>query len=642
MAKITAPYGSWKSPVKAELLATAGIGIGDAAPYAGGICWLERRPLESGRNVLVVRAADGTTRDLTPAGFNVRTTVHEYGGASFVVWAGTIYFSNFSDQRLFVQRPGAAPEPFSPALELRYGDALIDPLRERLICVREEHRQAGHEAVNTLVSIDLHTGGAGEVLVSGSDFVTSPRLHPQGTHLAWLTWNHPNMPWDGTELWVAELDADGTPRAAQRVAGGLQESVFQPEWAADGSLYFVSDRTGWWNLYRWTGSRVEDVCPQGAEFGVPQWGLGMSTYGLIDAETALCAYTQHGRWHLARVALADGDLREIELPFADISFVRVAGTQAVFLAGSATMAQSVILLDLASGSWQVVARSSAVEVDSAYLSIPEAVEFPTTDGQTAHALFYRPRNCDYQAPVGDLPPLLVRSHGGPTAAASGNLDWGLQYWTSRGFAVVDVNYGGSTGYGRAYRQRLQGNWGVVDVDDCVHAAQHLVAQGLVDGQRLAIRGGSAGGYTTLAALTFRDVFRAGASYYGIGDLEALARDTHKFESRYLDGLVGPYPASRELYRQRSPIHFVDRLNCPLILFQGLEDRVVPPDQAETMFEAVRRKGIPVAYVPFAGEQHGFRRAENIQRALEAELFFYSRVFGFSLSDAIEPVPIANL
>jgi dipeptidyl aminopeptidase/acylaminoacyl peptidase len=507
--------------------------------------------------------------------------------------------------------------------------------------VREDHTGEG-EAVNTLVSVDLRSGGPGTVLVSGNDFYAAPRVSPDGSRLAWLTWNHPNMPWDGTQLWVAEMDGAGSLVRAEQVAGGVDESVFQPEWSPDGVLHFVSDRTGWWNLYRWRGGRMEPLCAMEAEFGLPQWVFGMSTYGFASSGQILCAYAQAGRTHLARLDTETGELEEMESPYTEVYGLRVAGGRAVFRAGSPTEPISVVLLDLQSGQLEVLRRSSDITVDAGYVAVPESIEFPTEGGLTAHAFFYPPTNRDHVAPPDERPPLLVRSHGGPTGAASSSLSWDIQYWTSRGFAVVDVNYGGSTGYGRAYRQRLNGQWGVVDVDDCANAARYLVERGLVDGNRLAIRGGSAGGYTTLCALAFRDVFKAGASYFGVSDLGALARDTHKFESRYLDRLVGPYPERRDLYRERSPIHFAQDISCPMIFFQGLEDKVVPPNQAEMMVEAVRAKGLPVAYLPFEGEQHGFRRAENIKRAFDAELYFYSRVFGFQLADQVQPVVIENL
>jgi dipeptidyl aminopeptidase/acylaminoacyl peptidase len=498
--------------------------------------------------------------------------------------------------------------------------------------------------VNTLVSLSLKGDGtAGRVLASGNDFYSSPRLSPDGSKLAWLTWNHPNMPWDGTELWVGTLDDNGMLLTSECVAGGKEESIFQPEWSPNGQLYFVSDRNGWWNLFRThSDGAVEIVCKKEAEFGLPQWGFGMSTYAFESAERIVSAYIDNGVARLAVIDTGTKEFEPIDCPYTDIRFVRAATGVAVMRAGSPSEAASIVKFDVESRTFEVLRRSSSLEIDAAYLSTPRAIGFPTGDGLTAYAFYYPPTNPDYRAPEGELPPLLVESHGGPTSSAPTAMTLGIQYWTSRGIAVLDVNYGGSSGFGRAYRERLKGKWGVVDVDDCVNGARYLVEQQEVDGERLMITGGSAGGYTTLCALTFHDIFGAGASHYGVSDAEALVKDTHKFESRYLDGFMGPYPEYREVYIERSPIHFTERLACPVIFFQGLEDKVVPPNQAETMVEALRLKGIPVAYLAFAGEQHGFRQAKNIKRALDAELYFYSRVFGFALAEPVEPVEIDNL
>lgn len=649
-----APYGCWKSPITSDLIVSETIGLGPVVINGKDIYWVEMRPGEGGRNVIVRRTPDGSLSDITPSPFNARTRVHEYGGGTFVVADGTVYFSNFADQRLYCKAANAEPQPLTPAADMRYADAIIDEvnaaaggnlqenvdrLRSRIICVREEH--TGVETVNTLVSIGLEGGEDIHVLVSGNDFYSSPRLNPQGNQLCWLSWNHPNMPWDGTQLWVAEVKADGSLGSQKLVAGGVNESIFQPEWSPDGILHFVSDRSGWWNLYRWSDGSIEPLCEMAAEFGLPQWVFGMSTYAFESAGHIICTYTQQGRWHLASLDTTTQQLEVIDTPYTEISSLRADAGIAVFCAASPTQSTSIVQMDLRTRQLSVLRRSSEVGIDLGYMSTPQAIEFPTENGLTAHAFFYPPQNRDYTAPAPELPPLLVKSHGGPTAAVSSKFNLGIQYWTSRGFGVLDVNYGGSTGYGREYRQRLDNQWGIVDVDDCVNAARYLVERGEADGNRIAIAGGSAGGYTTLCALTFRDTFKAGASYYGVSDLEALAQDTHKFESRYLDRLVGPYPERRDLYWERSPINFTARLDCPVIFFQGLEDKIVPPNQAEMMVSALKAKGLPVAYVPFEGEQHGFRRAENIKRALDGEFYFYSRVFGFELAEAVEPVPIEN-
>ncbi len=635
-------YGSWKSPLSPDLIVAGATTITQIALDGKDIYWVEMRPAEGGRCVAVRRNPDGTTSDINPTPFNIRTRVHEYGGGSLLVHKGTLYFSNFADQRVYRQTPGSEPVALTPAVDLRYADAVFDEKRKRLICIREDHTAEGKEATNTIVALGIESENEGQVLVEGYNFFSSPQISPDGSKLAWLSWNHPNMPWDGTELWMAEFNKDGTLGKAILVAGGKTESIFQPEWSPEGILYFVSDRTNWWNLYRWQADKIEPLCPIDAEFGLPQWVFGMSTYGFAADGRIICTYTQNGIWQLATLTADGKRLEPIELPYSEIEGLEVSGDLALIEAGSPSEAYSVLLFDLKKMTFQLLHRSSDLMLDSGYISIPEAIEYPTTNDLTAHGFYYPPTNRDFNAPEGERPPLLVRIHGGPTASASTTLRLSHQYWTSRGWAILDVNYGGSTGYGREYRQRLNDSWGIVDLDDCVNGALYLVERGLADVNRLAIDGGSAGGYTTLAALAFRDTFKAGASHYGVSDLEALAKDTHKFESRYLDNLVGPYPERQDLYRVRSPIYFTDQLRVPLILFQGLEDKVVPPSQAVLMFEAVRQKGIPVAYLPFEGEQHGFRRAENIKRALEAQYYFFAKVFGFEPADKIEPVEIMNL
>jgi dipeptidyl aminopeptidase/acylaminoacyl peptidase len=639
---LVAPYGSWKSPITSDLIVKGSIGVGTTALDGEDVYWVEMRPSEAGRCVIVRRTPDGEIADMTPKPFNARTRVHEYGGGEYTVADGTIYFSNFDDQRLYKQRLNSEPQPLTPAVAMRYADPTVDKGRARVICVREDHTGGG-EAVNTLVSINAEDGRDVTTLASGYDFYSSPRLSPDGRRLAWLSWNHPNMPWDGTELWTGEFAEDGTLTKTELVAGGLEESIFQPEWSPDGVLYFVSDRSGWWNLYRQReDGGAQNLHEMAAEFGMPQWGFGMSTYAFESTERIICTYIERGSSRLASLNPLTREFQLIETPYTDITYLRAAKGRAIFRAGAPTSPASIIQLDLSTGETETLRRSNELQIDAGYFSIPQAIEFPTENGLTAHAFFYPPRNLDYAAPEGELPPLLVKSHGGPTSAATTTLALGIQYWTSRGIGVLDVNYGGSTGYGREYRERLKDTWGIVDVDDCANGASYLVERGEADGSRLMITGGSAGGYTTLCALTFRDRFKAGASHYGVSDCEALAKETHKFESRYLDGLIGPYPERADLYRERSPIHYVDRLACPVIFFQGLEDKVVLPNQAEMMVEALRAKGLPVAYVPFAGEQHGFRRAENIKRALDGEIYFYSRVFGFQLADEVEPVQIDNL
>ena len=636
------PYGSWKSPISSDLIVSGSIGLGQIVLDGDAVYWTEGRPSENGRSLILKWTADGGMEEMTPAGFNVRSRVHEYGGGTFTVHNEAIYFSNFLDQRLYIQYPHGLAEPLTAEAQLRFADGVVDAARGRMICIREQHRE-GEEAQSSLISLDLDGyNETGTALAEGHDFYATPRLSPNGRQLAWISWNHPNMPWDGTELWVADVAEDGSISNETCVAGGKEESIFQPSWSPDGVLHFVSDRTNWWNLYRWQGGQIEPLCPIDAEFGLPQWVFGMSTYGFESANSIICTYTQDGTWQLARLNTETKQLTNIETPFSSISGVQVKNGVAVFTAGSATLPASIMRLDLQTHKMKVLRQSVNLMVDEGYLSVPESVEFATENNLTAHAIYYPPRNQDFVAPEGEKPPLLVLGHGGPTGATSTTLSLRIQYWTSRGFAVLDVNYGGSTGYGRSYRQRLNGEWGVVDVQDCINGAKYLVEQGLADKNRLTIRGGSAGGYTALCALTFYDTFRAGASHFGISDVEVLATDTHKFESRYMDSMIGPYPEMKDVYIARSPIHFVDKINCPLILFQGLEDKVVPPNQAVMLFDAVKAKGLPVAYVPFEGEQHGFRQAPNIKRALDGEFYFYSKVFGYDPADDIEPVKIENL
>ena len=636
------PYGSWKSPITADLIVAGTITLSEITLDDGDIYWLEGRPSEGGRSVIVRRTTDGNIADVTPPEFNARTTVHEYGGGAYIVDRGTVYFSNFKDQQLYKQEQGKTPQQITTANKMRYADGVIDRRRNLFFGVREDHTSSDRDAVNSLVKIDLGGDTGGEVLVSSNDFYSSPRLSPDGKKLAWLTWNHPNMPWDGCELWLGDLDDDGRIINRELVAGGLSESIFQPQWSPGGVLHFVSDRSGWWNLYRVSDNGVEALCEKNVEFGLPQWVFRMSAYDFESEHRIIAANCKKGVWQLASVDTETRTLESINVPFTEISSVHAAPGRVLFCGASPRATVSIIALDLATRELEVLRQSSTVEIDKTHLSVPRAIEFPTENSLTAHAFFYPPSNADYEAPNDERPPLIVISHGGPTSASAMSLKLTVQYWTSRGFGVLDVNYGGSTGYGTEYRRRLNGQWGVVDVDDCVNGARYLVERGEADGNRLIIRGGSAGGYTTLAALTFRDVFRAGASYYGISDIELLEQDCHKFESRYNDSLVGPYPERKDLYWERSPIHFTERLSCPIILFQGLEDKVVPPNQAEMMYDAALKKGLPVAYVAFEGEQHGFRKAENIKRSLDGELYFYSKIFGFELAEPVDAVTIANL
>ena len=635
-------YGSWISPITSDLIVSETVRLGQVILGNESTYWTEGRPQEGGRNVIVCCTADGQVNDVTPEPFNVRSRIHEYGGGAFAVVDKTVYFSNYLDNQIYRQEMGARPVAITAGSGRRYADFIIDEKRNRLICVVEDHSDLSqNEPVNSLMSLNL-VDGMTQIIAGGNDFYASPCISRDGSHLAWLTWNHPNMPWDSTELWVATWNENGTIANLKQVAGGHNESIFQPKWSPDNKLYYVSDRNGWWNLYYLQNGQTKPLFEVEAEFGRPQWVFGMSTYGFVSAEKIICAYTQNGVWYLASIQTKTRKLERIETDYTSIESVQVNTNMVAFIGGSPSQFSSVAKLDLATQYPYVIRKSCNVELQLECLSTSQTIKFPTADGLISYAFFYAPQNDRHIASESELPPLIVVSHGGPTGATSNTLSLNLQYWTSRGFAVLDVNYGGSTGYGRAYRERLNNRWGIVDVEDCINGAKFLVDQGQVDSNRIAIKGGSAGGYTTLCALTYHDFFKAGASYYGIGDLEALATDTHKFESRYLDGLVGKYPEEMETYRHRSPIHAIDLLNCPIIIFQGLDDKVVPPNQAEAMVRALKSKGIPVAYVPFDGEGHGFRKSQNIKRALDAELYFYGCVFGFKPADSLIPVEIVNM
>ena len=642
MAKQTARFGEWASPIGTERITAGSVRLEAVAIDGEHICWLEGRPSEGGRYALVCREPDGTCRDLVPAPFNVRSRVHEYGGGSFLVRDGRVWFTNDSDQRLYGKEADSPPVALSVEGPHRYADMELDARRARLVCVRESHPADGSEPVNSLVAVPL-VGGEASVLHRGHDFYSSPSLSPDGEWLAWMTWDHPNMPWDESVVWLARTGEDGSIGETVPVAGGQGVSVYQPDWSPDGVLHLVCDRNGWWNLYRWEDGALDPVYEAEAELAHPQWQLGTATYGFDCDGNIVFTCCESGRWRLMRL---DASGRARTQPccshLESIADLGVRGDVCVLLAGAPDLPGSVVRVDLARDVSEILRQSFPLSLDPAHLSIPRPVDFPTGEDESAHAFFYPPVNADCEAPEGEVPPLIVISHGGPTGATSTTLDLRIQFWTNRGFAVLDVDYRGSTGYGRAYRERLAGAWGLADVEDCVNGALHLAAEGEVDRARLAIRGGSAGGFTTLAALVFHDVFRAGASFYGISDLEALARDTHKFESRYLDRLVGPWPEQAERYRQRSPIHSAERLSCPVIFFQGLEDKVVPPNQAERMVQVLRERGLPVAYLAFEGEQHGFRRAETIEATLRAELAFYGRVFGFRPAGDLPDLDIENL
>ncbi|MFT3863053.1 MAG: S9 family peptidase [Solirubrobacterales bacterium] len=649
-----APYGSWRSPIEPTVVARGGRRLGEPTIAAdGAVWWIEGRAAEGGRSALMRRPVGGEPEEVTPAGANVRTRVHEYGGGAWkLLGPEAVVYVDFADQRAYRLELGGepvaiTPEPDEPAA-LRYADFEPTPDGKTLFCVREVH-DGGPEPENEIVELTLDGSMRCEVVAGGRDFYSCPRVSPDGLWLAFTCWDHPNMPWDETELWVAPVR---DPGAARPLAAGTKESVFAPAWDSHDRLRFASDRDGWWNLYRTVADlgapdaaedlpAVEQLSAERADLGVPQWVFGMQSHAELGDGTLVAIRVEEAVEGLYAMDPGGGALRDLGLPFTAFAgpALSARGGKVAFIASSAAKERALVVLDVASGELETVREASTEEVDPGLISEPRAIEFPTGDGDVSHAFYYPPTNAGFVGPEDERPPLIVVSHGGPTAHVRPELDTEFLFWTSRGFGVVDVNYRGSSGFGRAYRDKLQGTWGVVDTEDCVAAARFLAETGEVDGRRLAIRGGSAGGYATLCALVFHDEFAAGASYYGVADAEALARDTHKFEARYLDGLIGPYPERADLYRERSPIHFVDRLRASVILFQGLEDAIVPPNQAETMVAAMKANGIPHAYLAFEGEQHGFRKSETEIRCLEAELYFYGRILGFEPADELQPVEI---
>ncbi|HEX3812767.1 MAG TPA: prolyl oligopeptidase family serine peptidase [Mycobacteriales bacterium] len=634
-AEKTLPYGAWPSPITAVDVARGFRRLGGARIVGDEVWWLEGRSTEGGRQVITRPGEDGGVRDVTPMPWNVRSRVHEYGGSAWLaVPVGddhAVVFVNFADQRLYRLDPDGSVGPLTPEVDARYAEPILGP-GEKVWCIRESH--ADGRVTRDLVAVPLDGSAAADPakirhLVGGSDFLAYPRRSPDGRRLAWIAWDHPRMPWDGTELRVADIDASGTVGEARTLLGGPEESVLQPEWTGNEDLYVISDSSGWWNLYRVgiSGSVPEPLCPRDEEFGGPLWTLGSTWYGQLD-DGRLVVLHRTDEDRLALLEPATGTLTDLDLPYTAFGGLSTDGRTVASVAASPTSAPAVVRIDVDSGSVLTLRLADESGLDPAYLPLPESITVPGVGGRDVHAHVYPPTNPDVVASAGELPPYIVVVHGGPTAQSDATLSAGTAYFTSRGIGVIDVNYGGSTGYGREYRERLRGQWGVVDVEDAVSAVQSLVARGRADGRRLAIRGGSAGGWTTLAALTRTDVFSAGASYYGVAELLRFVEDTHDFESRYIDGLIGPLPEARELYVERAPLSHVDGVNCPVLLLQGSEDKIVPPSQAEMFRDALIRKGIPYAYLLFEGEQHGFRKAENQITSLEAELSFYGQVFGF--------------
>ncbi len=621
-------YGFWPSPISAELLTSQAVKISEPQACGERVYWLESRPQEQGRNALVCEHA-GKRTDLLPAPHSIRTRAQEYGGAAYLAIATGVFYVLDADQRVYFlahsQQKAIAltPDAPTPTAQYRYADFCYDEQRQRLLAVREDYTHNTHHPSCAIIAIDLQTHCT-TVLRSGADFYSNPRLSPDAKQLSFLRWNHPQMPWDGTECICADLDLVGNPANEKVIAGNVTESIFQPQWSPSGELFFVSDRSNWWNIYRWNGATSECVAALEAEFATPQWVFGMSTYGFINSNEIFCCYSQNGQWQLATINVQQQAITKITTEFRDISAVHCHAGRGYCLAASSW--QSTQLWCYAQNNLSPI-TSTHSPITGDYISTAQSILFTTSDNEQAQGFFYSPQHAEIQTTEKTLPPLIVMCHGGPTGATESSLNVKIQFWTSRGFAVFDINYRGSTGFGRTYRDRLKHHWGITDVIDVCSGAEFLAQQGLVDRNRMAIRGSSAGGYTVLAALTFSNTFKAGASLYGIGNLAALAQDTHKFEAHYLDSLVGEYPAQDTIYHARSPIYHINKLNCPVIFLQGLQDKVVPPSQAEAMVAALSMKGITTKYITFAEEGHGFRQAQNIQRALNEELAFYQTVFG---------------
>lgn len=678
------PYGAWPSTITSQTL-TQGLSQLNEPKLVDGSCyWLESNPENKGRTIIMCKDPSGKIIAVTPRTMNVRTRIHEYGGGSYCIHDNYAYFTNDSDQRIYrctlpntLASPdktvdkrleglssgcniAGQPEALSPEGAYRYADFCIDEQRQQLICVCEIHKETSQEPENCIVALQLDgsSTSAFKVLISGNDFYSNPRIAPGGDYISWLTWCHPNMPWDASECWLAQISAEGLIHKRVKVAGGeidigietpedksiTGESIFQPQWSPNGELFFVSDRSNWWNLERYNPSSNtrEKIHTMEAEFATPQWVFGMSTYSFLDRVNVFCCYTQNGRWYAAIINLLTYHLKTLDLPYSSMRSVNAddVGASAIFIASDFDQLDSIVRWH--DHQLQTIRTSGELAIAASEFSKPLATSFYNDKTQEVHGFYYAPHNSQYTAPSASKPPLLVMCHGGPTGATNSALNLKIQYWTSRGFAVFDINYSGSTGYGRSYRDRLKAQWGLVDVEDICAGAAFISAQGLADPEKLAVRGSSAGGYSVLAALTFKNTFKAGASLYGIGDLSLLASDTHKFESRYLDQLIGPYPETKALYAERSPINSVEQLNCPVIFLQGLEDKVVPPNQAETMVISLYEQGIPVAYVTFKNEGHGFRQADNIQCAIDSEYAFYADVFKLDVSNSQLTTPLLTV
>ncbi len=645
------PYGSWKSNLTAEVLARKGRKYGHLNIDNGSMYWLEVRAMENGRGVLMRSKASGADigediEEVLPGDISVRTRVHEYGGGDYLVVDGRIFYSSAEDNRVYLYDESLdagqvkAITPVEVNKESRYADFCIDVLHKNLIAVRETHIDS--DVINELISINLESLEV-NVIHAGFDFYSFPRLSKKGQRICWTCWNQPDMPWDSSELWLADFHADGSIDAAHRVTGGKGVSIFQPQWGDDGVLHYISDKSGWTNIYSHREGMLNALTPIDRDFATPQWIFGLGTYVINSDGTLYALNFERGEQHLSHIDPSSGHIEPVPLPFKAFSGPLLADDKALYFCASGPADDSAMYrYDIQSKSCQLLSEPSTFPLSSENISVAEPISFNSENNRLCHAFYYPPLNAEFQAPEGSSPPLIVMSHGGPTAFTDNSLNADIQFWTNRGFAVVDVNYGGSTGFGKKYKELLSGEWGVVDVEDCVAAANYLVEKRLVDKDKLLIRGGSAGGYTTLCALTFYDIFAAGMSRYGVADLESLAADSHKFEARYLDKMVGPYPEKKVLYQSRSPIHHTDQLSCPILLLQGSEDKVVPPGQAESMAAALDEKKIPYAYVLFEGEGHGFRQSETIIKALNAELSFYRSILCIDSEESLDSLKIKHL
>jgi len=638
------PFGAWESPISAREIAAGGTSLQALSASGDSVYLIESRPSEMGRQVLLRLPSRGDFSECTPSNFNTRTRVHEYGGGDYWVHEGVIFAVSFSDQRVYrIDDEESEPVAITPRSEiansLRYANGTVSSDGSTIYCVQENHLDPEH-ILNQIVCFPSDGSIDPRVIFSGTDFVSSPKISPDGLTLTWLSWDHPNMPWDGTQLHMAQINSDGGLSNRKLIAGGSEESITQPTWSPDGVLHFISDRSGWWNLYFFENEEITRLVELDADFAGPDWQFGFSSYDFMADSSVICTYKDRDRDILIKVGREDSVPEKIQNDYSSISDVSVLNDVIYFIGSSPVVPAELVSISLAENTINTLRQSREATIDASFISEAEFIEFDTTESAKSFALFYPPKHAHSQGAPDEKPPLLVMSHGGPTSATSTSYNLAIQYWTSRGIAVVDVNYRGSSGFGRAYRNALRNQWGVFDTADCIAAARFLEQRGDVDGSRMAIRGGSAGGYTTLCALTFHDVFQAGASYYGVADAEILATETHKFESRYLDQLMGPYPAARDVYVSRSPIHYANQIRAAVIVFQGLEDQIVPPAQAELMVDGLVQNKLPHVYMTFRGEQHGFRQAANIIKTLESELSFYGQILGFS-PPGISPIEIVN-